>query len=239
MKIFDAPATSAPAVAEDTRSALLDAAERLFAENGLEGASVREITRAAKANLGSVNYHFGTKDGLILAVFSRRLKPMNERRLSLLDAVEDAAGDGPLALEGVLESFLRPMVEQSDSGLENRQSFSRLMSRVFQEPNPQLTQLVYDQFGLLVKRMHAALRRAVPGIAPDEVFWRICFLFGSANHAIDTWSRFEANPFTHIPGTPPAKPLERECLLQRLIVHAAGGIRAGVTPLKDAASFPP
>lgn len=208
----------------------MDAAERLFAESGLEGTSVREITRAAKANLGSVNYHFGTKDGLILAVFSRRLKPINERRLAILDDLEAAAGSGPLSLEGVLESFLRPMIEQSDSGLEDGQSFSRLMSRVFQEPNPQVTQLVYDQFGVLVKRMSAALRRAVPGLAPEEVFWRICFLFGAANHAIDTWSRFDANPFTHIPGIPPAKPLERECLLQRLIGYAAGGIRATASP---------
>lgn len=220
---------SAPSAAEDTRGAILDAAERLFAENGLEGASVREITRTAKANLGAVNYHFGTKDGLILAVFSRRLKPINERRIAMLDAVEAAAGDGPLPLEEVLDAFLRPMIEQSDSGLEDGQFFSRLMSRVFQEPNAQVEQLVYEQFGTIVKRINAALLRAVPGLPPNELFWRISFLFGSANHAIDAWSRFATNPFTHIPGEPQAKPLTRECLLRRLVDYAAGGIRATAT----------
>ncbi|MES2707748.1 MAG: TetR/AcrR family transcriptional regulator [Verrucomicrobiota bacterium] len=226
MKAIMVPLPPGQAVTEDTRGALLDAAERLFAENGLEGASVREITKAAKANLGAVNYHFGTKDGLILAVFSRRLKPINERRIAMLDTLEAKAGSQPLPLESVLNVFLRPMIEQQGSSLQDGQSFSRLMSRVFQEPNAQVEQLVYDQFGTIVKRINAALLRAVPDLPPEELFWRISFLFGSANHAIDAWSRFETNPFTHIPGAPVPRTLDREALLQRLIDYAAAGIRA-------------
>lgn len=229
MKIMSPPVTPAQPVADDTRGALLDAAERLFAENGLEGASVREITRTAKANLGAVNYHFGTKDGLILAVFSRRLKPINERRIAMLDAVESKAGAQPPPLEEVLDAFLRPMIEQQGSDLQNAQAFSRLMSRVFQEPNAQVKQLVYDQFGTIVKRINAALLKAVPGLPPEESFWRISFLFGSANHAIDVWSRFETNPFAHIPGAPVPRTLDREELLQRLIAYAAAGIRGTVS----------
>ncbi|MDB6135412.1 MAG: transcriptional regulator, TetR family [Verrucomicrobiales bacterium] len=229
MKTVPQPTSHGSPVTEDTRAALMDAAERLFAENGLEGASVREITKTARANLGAVNYHFGTKDGLILAVFSRRLKPINERRVAMLDALEAKAADRPLPLEKVLDAFLRPMIEQQGTGLEDGQAFTRLMSRVFQEPNPQVAQLVCEQFGTIVKRINTALLKAVPTLPPDEVFWRISFLFGSAHHAIDAWSRFDTNPFARIPGAPVPRALDREALLQRLIAYAAAGIRGTST----------
>ena len=55
----------------ETRDRILDAAERLFVEHGFEGTSMRMITGAANANLAAVNYHFGSKDALIQAVFRR------------------------------------------------------------------------------------------------------------------------------------------------------------------------
>lgn len=221
------PAAGVPMVSsEATRRALLDAAERLFAEAGLEGASVRDITKAAKANLGAINYHFGTKDGLILAVFTRRLKPLNDRRLALLDAVEaNGSPETALPLEGVLDAFLRPMVDQQADEIENSQAFIRLLCRCFQERNPQLESLVYEQFGEIVRRINTALLRAVPGLPEEEVFWRVSFLFGSAHHALDSWSRFEVTPFARMPGSPVARKLDREALLQRLIAYAAAGLR--------------
>lgn len=215
-----------PASSDATRRALLDAAERLFAESGLEGASVRDITKAARANLGAINYHFGTKDGLIMAVFTRRLKPLNDRRLALLDAVEAACEPGaPLPLEGVLDAFLRPMVDQQADEIENSQAYIRLLCRCFQERNPQLESLVYEQFGEIVRRINSALRRAVPDLREDEVFWRVNFLFGSAHHSLDSWSRFETTPFARMPGCPAPRQLDREALLQRLITYAAAGLR--------------
>lgn len=229
MKTLELPKSASPPDA--TRRALLDAAERLFAENGLEGASVRDITKAARANLGAINYHFGTKDGLIMAVFTRRLKPLNERRLSLLDAVEAGCpAKRPLPLEGVLDAFLRPMVEQQDDDLENSQAFIRLLCRCFQERNPQLESLIHEQFGEIVRRINSALLRAVPGLPKDEVFWRVNFLFGSAHHALDAWTRFDVTPFARMPGSPMPRKLDREALLQRLIAYAAAGLRGTAGP---------
>ncbi len=220
------PAAVPPVSTDATRRALLDAAERLFAENGLEGASVRDITKAARANLGAINYHFGTKDGLIMAVFTRRLKPLNDRRLALLDAVEaTGSSDQTLPLEGVLDAFLRPMVDQQADEIENSQAFIRLLCRCFQERNPLLESLVYEQFGEIVQRINTALLRAVPGLPEEEVFWRVSFLFGSAHHALDSWSRFEVTPFARMPGSPVPRKLDREALLQRLIAYAAAGLR--------------
>src|SRR5438445_6891162 len=90
----------------ETRERVLDTAERLFAEKGLEAVSVRDITQAAEANLGAVNYHFGTKEALITEVFERRLTPLNQARLAQLNVLEKAAGKKPLKVEEVLASFI-------------------------------------------------------------------------------------------------------------------------------------
>ena len=61
----------------ETRTRLLDSAEQLFAERGIDATSLRAITTAAGANLASVNYHFGSKDELFREVVSRRIGPVN------------------------------------------------------------------------------------------------------------------------------------------------------------------
>src|SRR5690349_3437031 len=91
----------------DTRESLLGAAESLVSEHGIQAASLRQITQQAGANLAAVNYHFGSKDGLVRAVFSRRLRPMNEERHRRLELVDLEAGD---ALEQVLRAFLEPLL---------------------------------------------------------------------------------------------------------------------------------
>src|SRR5438874_13218778 len=76
----------------DTRSRILDVAEELFGEQGLDRVSIRDITRTARVNLAAINYHFGSKEELIAAVFERRVVPVNEARLAALDRVEKSAG---------------------------------------------------------------------------------------------------------------------------------------------------
>src|SRR5207245_11326993 len=66
------------------REAILAAAEELFATNGFNAVSVRDIAHAAGANPGSVTYHFKTKDGLLLEIYQRHCGPMNLRRSELL-----------------------------------------------------------------------------------------------------------------------------------------------------------
>src|SRR3989440_11861442 len=72
----------------ETRIRILDAAEELFMQHGFEGTSMRLLTTKAGVNLAAVNYHFGSKDALIEAVFRRRLDPMNAARIAALDELE-------------------------------------------------------------------------------------------------------------------------------------------------------
>ena len=65
----------------DTKERLLDAAEEIFAREGYRAASLRVITTRAAVNLAAVNYHYGSKRGLVEAVFARRLQAMNLARV--------------------------------------------------------------------------------------------------------------------------------------------------------------
>ena len=91
----------------DTRTRLIEVAERLWSERGVNGVSLREIGAAAgQRNTGAARYHFGSKEGLVNAVFQHRMVPVNERREALL--AELAGHD----LRGLAEAFLYPLSEQ-------------------------------------------------------------------------------------------------------------------------------
>ncbi len=211
----------------NTRKAILDAAEKLFAEVGVEAASIRQITAAAGVNLAAVNYHFQSKDHLALEVVARRLQPLNQERLALLDAVEaEAAARGEVAsLEAVLEAFIRPSVEDKVSGERREEAFICLMSRCFQEPKPEIQAFVSRQFSEIIRRFDAAILRAVPGLPPGELFWRMCFFVGSLHHSLSIWARFDTHPSPRLRDVPPPR-LDREGFIRRLVAFAAEGFRA-------------
>ncbi|MBM3385373.1 MAG: helix-turn-helix transcriptional regulator, partial [Betaproteobacteria bacterium] len=72
----------------ETQVRILGAAEELFMQHGFEGTPMRLLTARAGVNLAAVNYHFGSKDALIEAVFRRRLDPMNTARIAAIDRME-------------------------------------------------------------------------------------------------------------------------------------------------------
>jgi AcrR family transcriptional regulator len=206
-----------------TRAAILDAAERLFSENGVDGTSVRDIIKEAGVNLGAINYHFGSKEHLALEVFARRLEPVNRERVARLDALE--AADGDLKLEQIMDALIRPAVESEEIGAESCDNFMRLISRCFQEPNPELKKFVEEQFAYVAQRFDAAILRAIPELNADELFWRMNFLFGALHHGQQMWVRFDQMPRPQ--GIEPKKP-DREGLIQRLISFAAAGLSAPI-----------
>ena len=207
-----------------TRVALLDAAERLFSCNGIEGTSVRQITQAAHANLGAINYHFGSKDRLALEVFARRIEPVNRQRIARLDALEAKAGGRELKLEQILEALIRPALESEEQGAKNCDDFMRLISRSFQESNAEVKKFVEQQFAEVTRRFDSAILRAVPGLPPEDLFWRMCFLYGALHHGLQTWLRFEQMPYTIL--NPAARKPDREGLIRRLISFMHAGMSA-------------
>src|SRR5690349_5773299 len=90
-----------------TKARILDAAETLFMEHGFEATSLRLITAAAGVNLAAVNYHFGSKEELFQSVLTRRLDPMIQARVALLDRYEREA-PGALPCERILAALFIP-----------------------------------------------------------------------------------------------------------------------------------
>src|SRR5438477_6653609 len=91
-----------------TKQRILDVAEQMFAEHGFAGASLRQIIGEAGVNLAAVHYHFRSKESLLESVIVRRMAPLNEERLSLLEQVERAAPRGRPTVEDLLNAFLGP-----------------------------------------------------------------------------------------------------------------------------------
>lgn len=173
------PATSDGAAALDTRTSLLDAAEHLFAHEGVDRASLRAITQAANANLAAVHYHFGSKEALVREVLERRLGPLNRRRLELLDRVETDSSEP--TLEAVITAFVRPaleMVQRERGG----HAFARFVCRTFSEPDESLRDLVLEQFREVLARFTTAFARVLPELPPEEMFWRFHFMVGAMIH---------------------------------------------------------
>jgi AcrR family transcriptional regulator len=212
-----------------TREALLNAAEEILGERGVEGTSIRDIIKAAGTNLGAVNYHFGSKDRLVMEVFMRRMRPVDQERIARLDAVEKSAGKGPLALAEVMDAFIRPLIEAQRGGSRHA-IILKLIGRGFQEVDPEVRALVHQELAILTKRFDAAFLRAVPGLPPEELPWRIMFFIGAMHFGIDLWTTFDQRPASN-PQIQPKK-LNPEELIQRLVAFVTAGMAASVPKTK-------
>lgn len=102
---------------ETTPQRLIEAATQGFAEHGIQTASLVEITRqAGQRNRGAVHYHFGGRDGLLVAVLEQHAGFLGQRERELLAIAQERPDDD---VASVVEAIVRPaveLVEQSTSG---------------------------------------------------------------------------------------------------------------------------
>src|SRR3954463_2779426 len=124
------------ATSADTKTRILDAAERLFVEHGFEATSLRSLPTAAGVTLAAVNYHFGSKEELFQAVLTRRLDPMNQERIDLLARVEREAAGPALACEKLLCAMPRRALPPARGEKRGGKDFLRLVGRAYADPAP-------------------------------------------------------------------------------------------------------
>jgi len=164
----------------DTKSRILDAAERLLSERGFASSSLRTITAAAGVNLGAVNYHFRSKEALIQAVFARRLEPLNRARLAALDACEAEAKGKAVPLEALLHAFIGPVLELEGDGA----GFLQLLGRMYSEPALDVQRIFTSELGEVVQRFTGAFRHTLRALPPEDLFWRLFFTIGAMAHTL-------------------------------------------------------
>ncbi len=157
-----------------TRDRILGSAERLFAQYGYDGVSIRQIGAAACAQIALINYHFGTKDQLYRAVFERRIAPVSERRRASLAL----AMAQPLpSLRAVLDALARPWIELR--GTPEGRDYTRLIAREVNDPREAERGIVADLLDPIARELNAALERAAPGHARADIHWAYLSFMGT------------------------------------------------------------
>ena len=173
-------------MATNTKERILDAAEELFADRGFPSTSMRDITQGADANIAAVNYHFGSKEALLLAVLKRRIEPVNQARVARLDELESSAGDQPISTEELVRTFLTPVFKTWQEHGGAAPKYMKLLGRIHAEVDQDLRTKFIQETGAVLERFATAFERGLPALDASEVRWRVLFLVGSMAYTM-TW----------------------------------------------------
>ena len=161
----------------NTVERILDASEVLFAQKGFSETSLRAITSRAGVNLAAVNYHFGSKEALIQAVFERFLTPFCEALQARLDEME-ARGE-EISLERLLSVV--SVLAMGSHGNDPRRAklFFRLSGLAYAQAQGHLRTYLGQRYGAVFRRLLRCLGRAAPDVPSMEMFWRVHFALGA------------------------------------------------------------
>lgn len=162
-----------------TRQRILRAAEHLYAVRGFEGMSLRALTEEAGANLAAVNYHFGSKKELLMAMFREHIIPMNHERITLLSETRKAHPGEPPSLEAIFDAFLQPLARRAVTRGKPNTDFLRMVGRALAEDSDFWQRLYSENFRDLSETFILALSEALPALPKDEIRWRFHFCIGA------------------------------------------------------------
>jgi len=174
---------------EVTKQRILDASERLFAAKSFSSVSLRDIAKAASVGVATVNYHLGSKDDLLQAVFLRRATELNRERASMLSAAEQASKGNGIPLRSILYALLLPGIRWSfDPG--QRGLFIQFMVRCQLDPSSPLYELFYRDVRHL-QRFVPHLRQTLPEFEDADIHWRLHFTLGALHYTITDLNRLD------------------------------------------------
>ncbi len=169
------------------REAILDAAEDLFSKNGFRAVSMREIAQASGANLGSITYHFGSKDGLLRAIYERHSGPMNRRRQELLTEAQRIR-DPDDRLQAIVRAFILPSLSQTEGSIGGGARFARLRAVVMAERHEEAQKIIAETFNPINLAFIDALQACLPHLPRADIVWRTHFLLGAVSYTlINPW----------------------------------------------------
>jgi AcrR family transcriptional regulator len=203
----------------DSQASILDAAEKTFADFGFDGASLRQIVEAANANLATVYYHFGSKEGLLEAVFRRVFGPVHEEHLRDLRRLEEECKGKAAPLEKVLTAMLMPPLRLAATPGKG-ETIMRLIGRAVTDPNPATQEMLRRQHQEVREAYLAAIHRSVPHLSKADLWWRFEFVWGAFVFTFCNHSRIEKATG----GV--CKPSDINALLPQMIAVFSAGFKA-------------
>jgi AcrR family transcriptional regulator len=158
---------------DQTKNAILSAAETLWAERSFGEVTMRDIVAAAGVNLAAVNYHFGSKDELLADLFVSRTTVLNRERFAELKAAEEAGG-GKASVDAILRALVGPPLRWCLSPDRQRSAAARFLTRASVETVPPIKKIVDREFRHL-QRFAVALRNALPEREEVDIYWGLHF----------------------------------------------------------------
>jgi len=221
----DKARTARKIAGDKTRTHILDVAERICAEKGFDALSMRAISDEASVNLGAVTYHFGGKDGLFEALFKRRVLPLNEERLSLLDAALSQPRDA--RLEDVIRAFVEPPMRLSAPAhkLSGNSAIvvMQFLSRAFSMPGE--GQFLGTYYEPVRSRFILALKQLLPEVPLEAVIWGYNLMVGAIIYAMGGPERMERRPEVFA-ATPMHFETDVDVLVNRFVQFFSAGFSA-------------
>ena len=169
--------------------AILDAAEDLFAHHGRDGVTVKAIAQASNVDAALVHYYFGDKDGVFRAIWARRTAVLNPIRQAAMDRYEKE-NEGAFTIEGVLDTFLRPIFE---TVFDNGQQWSHFAAIAGATNASKFggADLMDEHFDPIVLRFIGMLRRVSPTTPDVDLFWYMHLLSGALTQSLAQTGRID------------------------------------------------
>lgn len=165
-----------------TRNRLINTAERLFALHGLDGVSLDRIRReAGEKNASALQYHFGSKQGLLRAVFEARLSVIDRRRLAILQGLD--TNDRDRALRGCAEALVLPFAEHL-SGPSDDRYYVRFVGQLYGDPRTEWSELLAGGRNEGVYQVGRMLAQLLPDLPRGVVKTRLELVVGLIIHGL-------------------------------------------------------
>ena len=179
----------------NTRLSLIETAERLFAEKGIDNVSLREINRAAgQKNVAALHYHFGTRESLLEAIFEHRMSGVNDHRVGMLTQLEHVANDA--SVRQIVEALVFPLTAQMESA-GGGTNYVRFLSHAISDPNVNVGQLVRNKYDQGMAQTRRIARRMLTHLPGEIVDLRITLAGNYMVHALADEVRRTADT-THV-----------------------------------------
>jgi AcrR family transcriptional regulator len=136
------------------RAAIMNTAEELFAERGLDGVSLREINAVAGYSAAVLHYHFSTRDGLVRALLERAQPPIFAARAAAFEALAERSVVTPAE---IVEALVRPLAVGMDVAPRESARRLRFLSRLYFDRSPYMDGMFEQSFGLFLPFLERAL----------------------------------------------------------------------------------
>lgn len=173
----------------ETLEQILDAAELLFSKHGLYGVTLRDVALKVGVHTSLMHYYFEDKLALFKAVFARRAGITSDRRMKALAQYEKAAAGKP-TVEGALHAFLDTDFDLYIDGGEGWRNYAAFCAQL---ANTQQGAGLFDQhFDPVVLRLIGILRKALPDVPKEDIFWGYHFVTGSLMHSLARSGRIDS-----------------------------------------------